>query len=103
MIEGNAMRRLAVKKSARPHAVAATAAGASGLGPPRSPRSVTIRPRGLADRLANPADREQQDDAGDRDEDVVEAGDEAELLFVDRRCGAIAVEIIAERGGGGGV
>ena len=36
----------------------------------------------LADPLADEADREQQDRRGNRDEDVVEAGDEPELLFV---------------------
>ena len=75
------MRRLAVKNSARPQAVAAIASGASGLGPSRS----IDQAQRLADRLADPADREQQDRAGDGDEDVVEAGDEAEMLFVD--CG----------------
>ena len=74
------MRRLAVKNSARPQAVAATASGASGPGP--SP-SISQAER-LADRLADPADREQQDRGGDRDEDVVEAGEQPELLLVDR-------------------
>ncbi len=43
-IEGSAMRRLAVKNSARPHAVAAMAAGDNGLGPPTSNTSPSDSP-----------------------------------------------------------
>ena len=102
MIDGSAMRRRAVKNKARPQAVAAIAAGARKLGPSR-PSSLTTRPMRLADRLRDPADCEQQDQAGDRDEDVVEAGDEAKLLFVDRRRFAIPIEKVAKRRSGVGV
>jgi hypothetical protein len=52
--------------------------------------------------LADPADREQQDGAGDRHEDVVEAGDEAEILLVDRgRCPLVIDKGAKGRGGFG--
>ncbi len=35
--------------------------------------------------MADPAHREQQDRAGDRDEDVVEAGQQPEMLLVHHR------------------
>ena len=35
--------------------------------------------------MADPADRDEQDRRGDRDEDVVEAGEQPEMLLVDRR------------------
>ena len=51
----------------------------------------------LADRLADPADREQQDRGGDRDENVVEAGEQPEMLFVDGRRRAAGVRNAAKR------
>ena len=78
------MRRLAVKNSAKPQDVAAMASGARKLGP--TARHVADHEAGgLADALADPADREEQDRGGDRDEDVVEAGEKPELLFVGDR------------------
>jgi hypothetical protein len=64
---GSAIRRRRVKYSASPHAAAATASHAKPAG----------------DRLA---DSDQQQDAGKRDEDVVEPGQQAEALVV--RAGA---------------
>ncbi len=47
---------------------------------------VDDQPGRLADRLTDPADREQQDRGGDRNENVVESGQQPELLLVgDRR------------------
>src|SRR6185369_4161956 len=51
----------------------------------------------LPDRLADPADGEQQDRRGDRDENVVEAGDEPELLFVRNGRRALRFNIFAKR------
>ena len=48
--------------------------------------------------MADESDREQQDRRGDRDEDVVEAGDQAELLLVDRGRRALAFGKSAKRG-----
>ena len=91
------MRRLAVKNSARPQAVAATNSGASEARAVSMRRS--IRPVAWPMRLADPADREQQDRRGDRDENVVEAGDQPELLFVGNRDRALAFDMRAERVG----
>ena len=54
------------------------------------------QPGGLANALADPADREQQDRRGDRDENVVEAGDEPELLFIRDGGRALAFDIGAQ-------
>ena len=51
----------------------------------------------LARRLADPADRKQQDGAGDRDENIVEAVDQSKLFFVGGRAGALSVDECAER------
>ena len=63
------------EEQARPQAVAATTSGASG----RRAVDIDDQADALADRLADPADREQQDRGGDRDENVVEAGDQPEI------------------------
>jgi hypothetical protein len=57
----------------------------------------------LADALADPADGEQQDCRGDRDEDVVETRDQPELLFVGNARGPLALDMSAlcVRGFGG--
>ena len=94
-IEGRAIRRLAVKNRASAQAVAATSSGPRKDGP-----SLDDEPVRLADPLADPADREQQDRGGDRDEDVVEAGDEPEILFVDRGEARWLVDEGAKRCGG---
>ena len=49
------------------------------------PIAVDGRAGALADPLADEPDREQQDRGGDRHENVVEAGDEPELLLVRSR------------------
>ena len=51
----------------------------------------------LSDPLADPADGEQQDGRGDRDEYIVEAGDKAELLFVGDHRRALALDVAAKR------
>jgi hypothetical protein len=96
------MRRLAVKKGRE-----APSRGGNGGRGEETRSGLAVRAedktkRG-ADRLADPADREQQDRAGDRDEDVVEAVDQPKLFFVDRRGRPIGVEEVAKRCGGGGV
>ena len=53
-------------------------------------------------RLANPADREQQDRRGDRNENIVEAGDQPELFFVGDRGRALGLDKTAKRGRGVG-
>src|SRR5204863_6928522 len=54
----------------------------------------------LADRLADPANREQQDRRGDRDENVIESGDQSKLLFIDRGRSALLVDVSAQAVGG---
>ena len=56
-------------------------------------------PGRLADALTDPADREQQDRRGNRDEDVVEAGDEPELFLVGNDGRALALDVRAQRVG----
>ena len=74
---GSAMRRWRVKYSARPQAVAATNRPMKGEGPSPSMcggMAWPIQPTAKS-RIA----------AGDRDEDVVEAGQQPEMLLVDHR------------------
>ena len=66
-IDGSAMRRLRVKNSASSQAATATAA----------------LPMCDASGGADSGQRCQQQHAGDHDEDVVESGDETEMLLVD--------------------
>ncbi len=51
----------------------------------------------MPDALADPANREEQDRCGDRYEDVVEAGQEPELLFVRDRAVALLLHMRAQR------
>ena len=46
--------------------------------------------------VAEPADRDEQDDAGDGDEYVVEAGQEAETFFINHGAGAQLSDMIAQ-------
>ncbi len=56
---------------------------------------------GLAGRLADPANREQQDHGGDRYEDVVEPGEQPELFLIGNGR-TPAFDISAQRVGGFG-
>ena len=56
----------------------------------------------LADRLADPAHREQQDGRSDGDENIVEAGDQAKMFFVDAGQGPLRFDESAKRRGGVG-
>jgi hypothetical protein len=78
-IDGSAIRRLAVKNSASPQAVAATNSGASGQGRHgRQPARLT------GQSITDPADREQQDRGGNR-LNVVEAADQPKFSSSTRR------------------
>src|SRR6185295_14910397 len=52
--------------------------------------------RRLTEPLADPANREQQDRGGDRDEYVIEAGDEPELLFIGNGNRALLLDMRAK-------
>ena len=53
--------------------------------------------RAQPDAVAQPADRDQQDDAGDRHENIVEAGQQAEGFFIHHRAGPQPGDMIAQR------
>ena len=77
-------------------------AGHCDRGRSKEGRTVMIdrRPGVLADPLADPADGNQQDDCSDGYEDVVEPGDQPELLFIDCGRRTLSLDEIAQRSRG---
>jgi hypothetical protein len=63
------------------------------------PKRGTGEAEPRTDRIADPGDRDQQDHGRDADEDVVEAGQQPEVLLIHHRRCAQARDMGAQRGG----